>query len=195
MTRTAGSDRLLIALDVDGTLIHEDGTVGRAVREAVARVRDAGNEVMLATGRSWETARPIHEEFGLTSEFVVCANAALTMRADETLEEGYRREFIETFDPSPVLRTIRPHLPSGSFMVEDPTGYRRYTEGMIDWELVNAEQVSFEELTRHPATRVVVVSPHHDEEEFLAICANRWACTASATRSAGPRGSTSRRTA
>ncbi|AAT88283.1 haloacid dehalogenase [Leifsonia xyli subsp. xyli] len=169
MTRTAGSDRLLIALDVDGTLIHEDGTVGRAVREAVARVRDAGNEVMLATGRSWETARPIHEEFGLVSEFVVCANGALTMRADETVEEGYRREFIQTFDPSQVLRTIRPHLPSGRFMVEDPTGHRRYTEGMTDWELVNAEQVSFEELTRHPATRVVVVSPQHDEEEFLAI--------------------------
>ena len=54
------SDRLLIALDVDGTLIHEDESVGDAVLAAVARVRDAGHEVMLATGRIWETARPIH---------------------------------------------------------------------------------------------------------------------------------------
>ena len=91
------------------------------------------------------------------------------MRRDDTVEGGYRREFIETFDPTEVLRTIRPHLPSGSFMVEDPSGFRRYTEGMTDWELVNAEQVSFEELTEYPATRVVVVSPQHDEEEFLAI--------------------------
>jgi HAD superfamily hydrolase (TIGR01484 family) len=161
--------RLLIALDVDGTLIHEDETVGDAVRTAVARVRDAGHEVMLATGRSWETARPIHEKFGLTSEFVVCANGALTMRRDDTVEGGYRREFIEVFDPTEVLETIRPHLPSGSFMVEGPTGFRRYTEGMTDWELVNAEQVPFEELLRHPATRVVVVSPEHDTEEFLSI--------------------------
>ena len=136
--------RLLIALDVDGTLIHEDETVGQAVREAVTRARAAGHEVMLATGRSWETARPIHETFGLDSEFVVCANGALTMRRDETADEGYRREFVETFDPTEVLRTIRPHLPSGSFMVEDPTGFRRYTAGMTDWELVNAEEVSFE---------------------------------------------------
>jgi HAD superfamily hydrolase (TIGR01484 family) len=161
--------RLLIALDVDGTLIHEDESVGDAVRAAVARVRDAGHEVMLATGRSWETARPIHEKFGLTSEFVVCANGALTMRRDDTVEGGYRREFIEVFDPSEVLQTIRPHLPSGSFMVEGPTGFRRYTEGMTDWELVNAEQVPFEELLQHPATRVVVVSPEHDTEEFLSI--------------------------
>lgn len=161
--------RLLIALDVDGTLIHEDETVGDAVREAVTRARAAGHEVMLATGRSWETAKPIHETFGLDSAFVVCANGALTMRRDETLEEGYRREFVETFDPSEVLRTIRPHLPSGSFMVEDPTGFRRYTAGMTEWELVNAEEVSFEELSDHPATRVVVVSPQHDEEQFLSI--------------------------
>jgi Cof subfamily protein (haloacid dehalogenase superfamily) len=161
--------RLLIALDVDGTLIHEDETVGEAVREAVARARAAGHEVMLATGRSWETAQPIHEIFGLESDFVVCANGALTMRRDDTVDGGYRREFIETFDPTEVLETIRPHLPSGSFMVEDPTGFRRYTEGMTDWELVNAVQVTFEELSAYPATRVVVVSPQHDEEQFLSI--------------------------
>ncbi|WP_223693516.1 HAD family hydrolase [Leifsonia poae] len=163
------SNRLLIALDVDGTLIHEDETVGQAVLDAVARVRDAGHEVMLATGRSWETARGIHEKFGLTSEYVVCANGALTMRRDETAEEGYRREFVEAFDPTEVLETIRPFLPSGSFMVEDATGFRRYTAGMSEWELANGIEVSFEELTAHPATRVVVISPQHDEEQFLSI--------------------------
>ena len=54
-------------------------------------------------------------------------------------------------------------------MVEGPTGFRRYTEGMTDWELVNAEEVPFDELLQHPATRVVVVSPEHDTEEFLSI--------------------------
>jgi len=162
-------ERLLIALDVDGTLIHEDETIGDAVVQAVARVRDAGHEVMLATGRSWETARGIHEKFGLTSEFVVCANGAVTMKRDDTAEDGYRREFVEVFDPTEVLETIRPYLPSGSFMVEDGTGFRRYTAGMSEWELANGIEVPFEELVKHPATRVVVVSPQHDEEEFLSI--------------------------
>lgn len=162
-------DRLLIALDVDGTLIHEDESASLAVMRSVARARDLGHEVMLATGRSWETAAGIHEKFGLTSRYVVCANGALTMKADPTSPRGYRREYVETFDPTEVLNTIRPHLPSGSFMVEDPTGFRRYTEGMIDWELVNATQVEFEELSRYPATRVVVISPEHDSGEFLDI--------------------------
>ena len=165
----AGHERLLVALDVDGTLIHEDETIGTAVVDAVARVRDAGHEVMLATGRSWETAAPILQRFGLESEYVVCANGALTMQRDPDAPDGYRREFVEVFDPSEVLEMIRPHLPSGSFMVEDPTGFRRYTAGMSEWELANGEEVPFEELSAHPATRVVVISPQHDEEEFLSI--------------------------
>ena len=57
MSTVSESDRLLIALDVDGTLIHEDESVGDAVLEAVTRVREAGHEVMLATGRSCRTRR------------------------------------------------------------------------------------------------------------------------------------------
>jgi Cof subfamily protein (haloacid dehalogenase superfamily) len=161
--------RLLIALDVDGTLIHEDESIGDAVLEQVRRVSALGHEVTLATGRSWETARPIMERFGITPEYVVCANGAVTLRRDPDAAEGYRREFVETFDPREVLETIRPHLPLGSFMVEDGTGYRRYTEGMSDWELQNATQVEFEDLAEFPATRVVVVSPGHDEEAFLGV--------------------------
>ncbi|HEV7565060.1 MAG TPA: HAD family hydrolase [Microbacteriaceae bacterium] len=162
-------DRLLVALDVDGTLIHEDESISPKVRAEVTRVQGLGHEVMLATGRSWETAQPILEHFGLESEFVVCANGALTMKRDPSEPSGYRREHIETFDPREVLELIRPHLPRGSFMVEDATGFRRYTEGMSQWELANGVQVPFERLAELPATRVVVISPHHDEEQFLSV--------------------------
>jgi hydroxymethylpyrimidine pyrophosphatase-like HAD family hydrolase len=162
-------ERLLIALDVDGTLIHEDETIADAVLGQVQRVASLGHEVTLATGRSWETARPILEHFGLTPQYVVCSNGALTLQRDPTDPTGYRREFVETFDPSGVLASIRPYLPSGSFMVEDASGFRRYTEGMTDWELTNAEQVDFDRLSDFPASRVVVVSPDHDTEEFLDI--------------------------
>src|ERR1700735_1423298 len=123
-------DRLLGALDVDGTIIHEDESVGDAVVEQVTRVRELGHEVMLATGRRWGTAPPILERIGPRSEYAVCANGALTMQRDASEQSGYRREFVETFDPGDVLRMIRPQLPRGSFMVEDATGFRRYTEGM-----------------------------------------------------------------
>jgi hydroxymethylpyrimidine pyrophosphatase-like HAD family hydrolase len=40
---------------------------------------------------------------------------------------------------------------------------------MLDWNLDNARQVRFEELSAAPATRVVVLSPDHDLQEFLTI--------------------------
>ncbi|MFC6356520.1 HAD family hydrolase [Luethyella okanaganae] len=167
--RRADAERWLVALDVDGTILHEDETVTEAVREEVARVQALGHEVTLATGRSWSTSLPVLERLGLTPEFVVCANGALIMRRDVTSPDGYRREFTETFDPRPVLERIRSHLPEGRFMVEAPDGFRLYTDGMLDWNLENARKVEFDELGATQATRVVVVSPDHDLEEFLTI--------------------------
>jgi 5-amino-6-(5-phospho-D-ribitylamino)uracil phosphatase len=166
---TADSLRLLIALDVDGTLIREDESISDRVVSEVRRVEELGHEVTLATGRSWETAQRILEHFALTPEYVVCSNGALTMRRDESEATGYRREHVETFDPGEVLRMIRPYLPSGTYMVEDADGFRRYTAGMTDWELSRAAEVDFEELSAYPASRVVVMSPDHDEETFLGI--------------------------
>lgn len=167
----AASDRWLIALDVDGTIIHEDETLTDAVREAVTRVQALGHEVTLATGRSWSGSKRIIDELALAPEFVVSANGALLMERDAAEVSGYRLAHSETFDPGPVLERIRTHLPSGRFMVEDPHGFRLYTDAMEDWELRadRSRQVPFGELSLEPATRVVVVSPDHELEEFLHI--------------------------
>ena len=159
----------LVALDVDGTILHEDETIDERVADAITAARDRGHEVTLATGRSWATTRPVLERLGLRPEYVVCANGAITMRRDDGASDGYSRAHVETFDPTPVLERIRTFLPSGRFMVELPDGYRLFTEGMTDWNLENAHEVRFEELLDQRATRVVVVSPDHELEDFLRI--------------------------
>ena len=159
----------LVALDVDGTIIHEDETLTDVVHDAVQKARDAGHVVTLATGRSWAATRPILEKLELTPEYVVCANGAVTMRRDTSVEGNYRRDLVETFDPGPVLTRIRDGLPEGRFLVEDATGHRLYTEGMQEWNLDNARQVEFDELLTLPATRVVVVSPGQEPAEFLEV--------------------------
>ena len=162
------SDRLLIALDVDGTLLHEDGSASDAVKDAVLAAIDAGHEVTLATGRSWETARDVLAEFGMKPEYVVCSNGAVIMQRDA---DGYRRAIVETFDARPVLEMVHGFLPEGSYMVEEADGTRYYTEGMDSsgWTLGPADPVPFEQPAREPVSRVVVVSPSHDAEEFLGI--------------------------
>lgn len=166
---TDAADSWLVALDVDGTILHEDESIDQRVADAILAARERGHEVTLATGRSWATTLPVLERLGLNPEYVVCANGAITMRRDDAASGGYSRVHVETFDPTQVLGRIRTFLPSGRFMVELPDGYRLYTQGMTDWNLENAREVRFDELLDQRATRVVVVSPDHELEDFLRI--------------------------
>lgn len=61
----------LLALDLDGTLLDADKRVSPRVAEAVARIRQNGVAVVLATGRGPRTAVPYHAELGLCDPMVV----------------------------------------------------------------------------------------------------------------------------
>jgi len=164
------ADRLLVALDVDGTIMREDGKITDAVVQAVRRVRDAGHEVTISTGRSVAMTLPVLDRLQITPEYVVCSNGAITLKRDSDATTGYSRHDVERFDPSDVLRTIRGSLDRGSYAVEDETGFYRYTGWFPDSTLgATSEQVEFDELLVREATRVVVISPEHDTEQFLAI--------------------------
>jgi len=115
------TDRWLIALDVDGTVLREDGVMNDPVVQAVGRVRDAGHAVMLATGRSVAMTLPILERLGIEPEYVVCSNGAITLKRDPDAVMGYSRFHVETFDPSEVLTTIRGASASASTVRKKPT--------------------------------------------------------------------------
>ena len=160
----------LVALDLDGTLLHRDGSISDAVIEQVRRVDAAGHQVVLVTGRSSATTIPVLEHVGITPRFLVCSNGAITLHHDLGEPGGYRREWVESFDPTDVLRTIRAHLGNARFAVEDEHGGYRHTEPFPEATIgLDSEHVGFDELLNRPATRVVVMSPNHDMEDFLAV--------------------------
>ncbi|MDA7814943.1 HAD family hydrolase [Pontimonas sp.] len=167
---TDSSRPWLIALDIDGTVLHEDGTLSPAVIDAVQKTRDAGHEVTLATGRSVSMTIPILDRLNIVPEYVVCSNGAITLKRDTSAPSGYQRFHVERFDPTPVLTKIKQRLPQAHYAVEDETGLYRYTdwfpEGALD---AMSEQVSFDELLTTAATRVVVISPGHDIDDFLVV--------------------------
>jgi len=168
--RVATEERLLVALDIDGTLLTERGDISDEVRAEVTRVANLGHEVMLATGRSSRDTLPVLNRLGLSPEWVVCSNGAITLRKDAMASRGYRVEYVETFNPENVLRTIRPHLPDGRYAVEDDQGDYFYTEPFPGVDVSDAtHKVAFEDLLHRNATRVVVVSPDHETEDFLAV--------------------------
>lgn len=164
------ADRLLVALDVDGTVLHEDGFLSTAVHRAVTDAVARGHEVMLATGRSADSTTPIAEQLGITPEYLVSSNGAVTLRRDETAPGGYRRERVETFDPGPVLTTISGALADARYAVEDAEGHFRFTARFPEAAVgPQSEEVAFEDLLAVEATRVVVISPNHAMEEFLGV--------------------------
>ena len=164
------TEQWLIALDIDGTVLQEDGVINDSVTVAVQRVRDAGHEVMLATGRSVAMTMPILDRLGIAPQYVVCSNGAITLIRDPEAPTGYRRFHVETFDPSDVLTTIRSSLETANYAVEDEEGLYRYTGSFPDGTLgAISEKVDFAELMTTHATRVVVISPEHGIEDFLSV--------------------------
>lgn len=163
------STRMLIALDVDGTVILEDESLSPGIVDAVAHARRAGHEVLLATGRSWEGTRGILAALDLSPEYVVCSNGAVVMRRTDEGLTAYERFHTETFDPAQVLGMLRENVPDAHYMVERADGHRLYTGTMDDWNLADAQQVAFDELGVQPVSRVVVVSPGHTEQDFIEL--------------------------
>ncbi|MGL4338801.1 MAG: HAD family hydrolase [Rhodoglobus sp.] len=169
-TPTAQPDRWLIALDIDGTILREDDVLTDPVIAAVRRVRDCGHEVMLATGRSAATTLPVLDRLSITPEYLVCSNGAVTLRRDPTVVGGYLRDHTKTFDPREVLTTIRASLQSAHYAVEDVEGGYRFTGDFPEGALgASSQRVPFDELLSAQVTRVVVISPGHQTEDFLSV--------------------------
>lgn len=164
------SERLLIALDVDGTILLEDESYSPGVVDAIADAQRAGHEVMLATGRSWEGTRHVLEGLALTPEYVVCSNGAVILRRTGPAgTREYERFHTEQFDATEVLTLLRDHLPSARYMVELPDGRRLYTDDMDEWNVSRADRVPFEDLSAQPVSRVVVVSEEGTDQDFVDL--------------------------
>ena len=165
---TLGPGGWLAALDIDGTVVHEDGYLSPAVLDAVRAADARGHEVMLATGRSAASTTPVLADLGVAPRFLVCSNGAVTLERDA--DGGYERARIETFDPTEVLTTISTALTDAHYAVEDAEGHFRYTASFPESAVTpGSEVVPFEGLLDVQATRVVVISPNHAMEEFLGV--------------------------
>ncbi|WP_449278311.1 HAD family hydrolase [Leucobacter sp. GX24907] len=178
--------RYLVALDLDGTVLNHghvgerapsgDGGTGFAasapidpdLAEAIRTLHNAGHEVVIATGRSVDATLPIIEALGIRPEWVVCANGAVTLRRTALGDRGYRREYVEAFDATEILRRVRPVLAGARYGAELADGSFLYTDAIPSGTLpVEQRLVSFDELLGKQVSRVLVMSPSHRLEDFI----------------------------
>ncbi|WNB85500.1 HAD family hydrolase [Cellulomonas sp. ATA003] len=162
-----GHGPLLVALDIDGTVMTYDERISDDVREAVAAVRATGAHVVLATGRSLHATVPVAHELGITEGWAVASNGSVTARLDPAEAGGYRVTDLITFDPGPALRLMHAAMPDALFAVEEVGVGFRMSAPFPPGELTGVHAVvSIDELSEHHVTRLVVRSPGHTTEEF-----------------------------
>lgn len=64
------TDKHLIVLDLDGTLLREDNTISRANKKVLNKALEDGHRVMIATGRPYRSSRKYYQELGLKTPIV-----------------------------------------------------------------------------------------------------------------------------
>ena len=71
----------LIAIDLDGTLLHEDKSLSKGNIEALHQAHEAGYDIVICTGRPLAGVRPIFEEIGLPdgNYYMIINNGCTTL--------------------------------------------------------------------------------------------------------------------
>lgn len=187
---TAATTRpLLIALDVDGTILHHDGHLTERVRDAVRAAAAAGHHVVIATGRAILSALTVVDQLGMRGDIrhIVCSNGAITIDVDpdgdpvadrdgpfdlshQAEPTGFTLRDTVTFDPAPALTLLREEWPGAHIAVEDVGVGFLVNERFPDGELQGRQTVApWEDLIASPVTRVTFRAPGSTSEDFLEL--------------------------
>lgn len=169
LTKTGNEDRLtnkkiMVCLDVDGTIVNHQGEMSEQVRHTARAVVDAGHEVVVSTGRSLGATLPVVRELGIDQGYVVACNGGVIAKISGTEVEVVHRE---VFDPSLVLATLWRTMPHAKYALENELGEFLSSEEFTDISFGSpARVVDFDELVNSKAVRVVVFSTDATAEEF-----------------------------
>ncbi len=156
---------LLVALDIDGTIVNHDAVMPDRVRDAVRQVVDAGVPVVLATGRAWHATRTVFDQLGLPAGPSIASNGAVIVNYPP-------QDIVKaiTFDPSEVIARVEEFAPGTLIAVEEiGRGYRlsgHFPGGDLTGEMMIEDVV---QLSSRPVTRVILRDPERSDEDFIQL--------------------------
>ena len=106
--------QVMVALDIDGTILSPSGASAQVV-EAIAALSRAGAQVVIATGRSMGAVLPVLPLLGFRRGWIVASNGAILARVHEA---GYEIVHRHEFSPAEVIDEALKTLPQARFAVE-----------------------------------------------------------------------------
>jgi Cof subfamily protein (haloacid dehalogenase superfamily) len=166
----------LLATDLDGTLLHSDGTVSAYTRMQLDRAAAAGFPVVAVTGRPIRWLPVIAEASGLTGLMVAANGALLYDVGTDTIvaEHPLTPEQLQA-----LTADLREHFPAARLAIEYgfDFGYEPayHHEWAVEPELPHPfrgrpkiMQAELADLVSRPAVKVLARDPDADPDRFLA---------------------------
>lgn len=110
----------LVATDLDGTLLHSDGTVTDRTREVIEALDERGVQVVFVTGRPIRWMQDLWHHVG-DHGLAICSNGAIVY--DVARHEVARLRAIPRAVGLEVADRIRREIPGSAFAVEKVDGF------------------------------------------------------------------------
>ena len=143
----------LIATDLDGTIVHHDGTISQRTIDAFSRAQSMGVHVYFVTGRPPRWMNEIRDTFGFGE--AICGNGAMLydLKSGLVTEEWMipKEEQIE------IAQRMRITIPPISFAVESHDYYHREKSYIPRWDvgLDNIGVERIEDAIKGPAFKML----------------------------------------
>ena len=161
----------LVATDLDGTLVHSDGSVTARTRAALVAAEAAGVAVVFVTGRPLRWAEEVFEHVG-GHGLAIVSNGALVW--DVAADAPYLQRPIEPEATIAAVELLRAELPDVVFGTETLAGWSmepRYATHPADDGSGRAPHrvAPIAELAREPVLKLLGLCPGGDPDRMVAV--------------------------
>lgn len=153
----------VVASDLDGTLVHSDGSISERTRWSLHAAEAAGALVIFVTGRPPRWMKPVVEATG-ASGLAICANGALVY--DLGSGEIVREHALQAESASRLVTALREALPGVQFAVESGLSFAHEPAYEPSWPMPNRRVAEVEELIADPVSKLLVKHPDKPAEEI-----------------------------
>jgi Cof subfamily protein (haloacid dehalogenase superfamily) len=156
----------LIATDLDGTLVRDDGTISARTRSAVLAAQHAGSVFVMVTARP---PRWLHDLADLVGEHGVAIVANGAILYDVVRRQAIRTRMIDPAVALEVAQAIRAEIPEVEFAIERSDRYGQEPQYLNRWPKPDDTLVAgIEVLLSEPAAKLLVRHPSWHSDELLA---------------------------
>ena len=154
----------LIASDIDGTLLRDDGSMSDRTVAALAAAEDAGLVVVLCTGRPIRWMKAIAEATGHHG-LAVCANGAVVydMHTEQVVEEFP----LDVEIARRLAEALREAVPGVAFAVERAAGMW-HEPGYVPLGRFETIETTFDDMLTEPMMKLIAKHPDMDSTALHA---------------------------